>query len=37
VKANLKLEKVEFTAKNGPRAGQLVRSLRPTLQLSGGF
>ena len=34
VKANLKLEKIEFAAKNGPLSGQLVRYLQPSLQLS---
>lgn len=35
VKAKLKLEHVEFTAKNGPRAGQLVSYTKPVLTLKG--
>ncbi|WP_159619891.1 hypothetical protein [Arthrobacter zhaoguopingii] len=35
VKAILKLEPVEFTAKNGPRAGQLVSYVKPSLIIRG--
>lgn len=35
VKAVLKLEPVEFTAKNGPRAGQTVSYTKPVLKLTG--
>jgi len=35
VKATLKLERVEFTAKNGPRAGQLVSYVKPVLTIKG--
>lgn len=35
VSATLTLEQVEFTAKNGPRAGQLVQYTKPVLTLNG--
>lgn len=35
VLATLELEQVEFTAKNGPRAGQLVQYTKPVLKIKG--
>ncbi|RBL99235.1 hypothetical protein C1H84_16250 [Glutamicibacter soli] len=35
VKANLKLEAVEFAAKSSPRAGQLVSYTQPVLEIKG--
>lgn len=35
VRGVLKLEHVEFTAKNGPRAGQLVSYTKPVLEIKG--
>jgi len=35
IKATLKLERVEYTAKNGPRAGKLVSYVKPVLKIHG--
>ena len=37
IECTLKLEQVSFTAKNGPRAGQLVEYVKPTLVVRGAY
>ena len=37
IAATLKLEEVSFTAKNGPRAGQLVQYTKPVLTVKGAY